>query len=419
MSAAPTAEAITRVWREESARVVGALTRVTRDLALAEEVAQDALVAALEEWPRTGVPSRPGAWLMTTAKNRAFNALKRSQFVDAHHSAHPPSEQEKSVSPTDELDARLDEDVSDDVLKLLFTACHPTLSREVRVTLTLRLVAGLTTAEIARAFLTTEPTIAQRVVRARRTLSDAGLPFEVPQGEALGARLSSVLEVVYLVFNEGYSASAGDDVLRPALVDEALRLSSLLVALAPDEPEVHGLFALLSLQASRFATRVDANGEPVLLADQDRSKWDAAAIARGLSALDRAGDAQGPYVLQASIAACHARARDVASTDWTRIAQLYGALKALVPSSVIELNRAVAVSRASGAAAGLALLDALQAGGELERYHFLPAARGELLERLGRHDEARAAFELAASLAENARQRERLTARAAKLTRGA
>ncbi|MFT3713076.1 MAG: sigma-70 family RNA polymerase sigma factor [Archangium sp.] len=414
MPLAPSAEIITRVFRDESARIVGALTRLTRDLSLAEEVAQDALVAALEEWPRTGVPSRPGAWLMTAAKNRAFNLMRRAK----HGEANLTHESEPSVEP--ELDARLDETVSDDALKLLFTACHPLLTQESRVTLTLRLVAGLTTAEIARAFLTTEPTIAQRVVRARRTLGDAGLPFEVPQGALLAPRLSSVLEVVYLVFNEGYSASAGDDLLRPALADEALRLGALLVSLAPHEPEVHGLFALMQLQASRLATRVDANGEPVLLADQDRSKWDAARIASGVEALRVArstGAQPGPYVLQAELAACHAQAPDVERTDWARIAALYGSLKALVASPVIELNRAIAISRAEGPAAGLRLLDALASSGALERYHLLPAARGELLEKLQRRDEARAAFELAASLTENARQRERLLQRAAQLTK--
>src|SRR5215470_10611639 len=403
------------VWKEEGPRVIGTLVRILRDVALAEELAHDALVAALEDWPRSGVPDRPGAWLMTTAKHRALNSLRRAKLAsrtgealgrDAE--ARPPFD--------DDIEARMTESVGDDVLRLIFTACHPVLSTDARVALTLRLIGGLTTEEIARAFLTVEPTIAQRIVRAKRSLAEAGVPFEVPSGAELAPRLASVLEVVYLIFNEGYTAATGDDLMRPALTAEAIRIGELLAALAPDEPEVHGLSALMLLHASRTATRVDADGEPVLLVDQDRARWDRALIARGLAALARAEAltaAPGRYQLQAAIAACHTRAASVDTTDWAAIAALYGELARLTPSPVIELNRAMAVSRAQGAKAGLALLDKLRREPSLARYHLLPAARADLLERLGRRAEACREFKRAAELASNARQRARLLARAA------
>lgn len=410
------ADAIARVWKDEAARIVGALTRLTRDVALAEELVQDALVAALEQWPRQGTPANPGAWLMTTAKNRALNHLQRAKLAGrvSESLAHEP----QSHHPGDELEARMDTEVTDDVLRLVFLSCHPVLSSEARVALTLRLVCGLSTADIARAFLSTEPTIAQRLVRAKRTLGEAQVPFELPRGDELSPRLSSVLEVVYLVFNEGYSASAGEDLLRPALIDEARRLGRLVAGLAPNEPEVHALNALMAFQASRLATRVDAANEPVLLADQPRAQWDAAAIAEGVNALERAravATAAGPYQLQAEIASCHARAQTTEATDWERIAALYASLAALRPSPVIELNRALAVSRAEGAAAGLVLLDALRTEPALARYPFLPAARAELLEQVGRRDEAREEFERASMLTENVKQRDRLKRRAAAL----
>jgi RNA polymerase sigma-70 factor (ECF subfamily) len=417
MSASPTHDAITTVWKMESARVVGMLVRIVRDVGLAEELAQDALVAALEEWPRSGVPDRPGAWLMTTAKNRALNAIRHTRVANRvrdaianETEAHVPREQLEAA-----LEAGMDDDIADDVLRLVFIACHPVLSQEARVALTLRLLGGLSTAEIARAFLAGEPAISQRIVRAKQTLAQAHVAFELPRGEDLGPRLASVLEVVYLIFNEGYSATSGDDVIRPALVNDALRLGRLLADLAPAEPEVLGLLALMELQASRAPSRIDPSGEPVLLMDQDRSSWDASLVESGLAALERAesmGKAPGPYALQAAIAACHARARSAEDTDWRRIAALYGELEHSSPSPVIALNHAVAVSRAEGPAAGLALLDALALEPALQRYHFLPSARADLLERLGRHDEARAEFERAASLAENARQKSRLLARA-------
>lgn len=410
------ADAIARVWKDEAARIIGALTRLTRDVALAEEIAQDALVVALEQWPRRGAPTNPGAWLMTTAKNRALNHLQRAKLgVRASESlAHEP----QSHHPGDELEARMDEEVTDDVLRLVFLSCHPVLSSEARVALTLRLVCGLSTADIARAFLSTEPTIAQRLVRAKKTLGEAQVPFELPRGDELSPRLSSVLEVVYLVFNEGYSASAGEDLLRPALVDEARRLGGLVAGLAPQEPEVHALNALMAFQASRLATRVDAAGEPVLLSDQVRSQWDAGAISEGVAALEQArvlGIAAGPYRLQAEIAALHACAASTDATDWGRIASLYASLAVLRPSPVIELNRALAVSRAEGPAAGLVLLEALRDEPALARYPFLPAARAELLEQLGRRDEARSEFERASGLTENVKQRDRLKRRAAAL----
>jgi len=418
MPASPAELAVRRIWRDEAPRVIGGLARLLRDVSLAEDFAQEAVVAALEEWPRSGVPQRPGAWLMTTARNRALNALRRTALADrtGERLGLEDGRQRSSREIEAALAESVDRDVRDDVLRLLFTACHPVLSQEARVTLTLRVVGGLTTEEIARAFLTTEPTIAQRVVRAKRTLGEAKLPFEVPGGTELGERLPSVLEVLYLVFNEGHTATTGDELLRPALTDEAIRLGQLLADLLPGEPEVHGLLALMRLQASRIPSRTDEQGDPVLLDLQDRSRWDAALIAGGLSALGRAEaltERPGPYQLQAMIAACHARAGRPEETDWKRIAQLYEALGKLHPSPVIELNRAMAVWRSEGPAAGLQLLDALGNHPELARYHLLPAARAELLETLGRLDEARAEFQRAASLTQNARQRERLEARAA------
>jgi RNA polymerase sigma factor (sigma-70 family) len=378
------------------------------------------LLAALEEWPRSGVPHNPGAWLTTTARNRALNALKRARMTErAGEAIGPELRTQRSLGELEAaLVANVDDDLGDDVLRLLFVACHPLLSQEARVTLTLRLVGGLSTEEIARAFLTSEPTVAQRIVRAKRSLGEAAVPFEVPRGPELGPRLSSVLEVVYLIFNEGYAATAGEDLLRPALTDEALRLGGLLVALAPTEPEAHALLALMQLHASRTSTRIDAEGEPVLLEAQDRARWDRGQIAAGLHALEEAerlAARPGPYQLQATIAACHARAATAAETDWRRIAALYGELLRLSPSPVVELNRAVAVSRAEGPRAGLQLLDALASHPALARYHLLHAARADLLERLGDREEARREYARAASLTENARQRERLKARAAAL----
>jgi RNA polymerase sigma-70 factor (ECF subfamily) len=409
--------AIARVWKHEAARVIGHLARIVHDVSLAEELAQDALVAALEQWPRSGLPDKPGAWLMTTAKNRALNSLRhakvaaRGQEVLGHQLETHVSLSELEAA----LEDRMDHEVGDDVLRLLFAACHPILSKQARVALTLRMIGGLTTDEIARAFLATEPTIAQRIVRAKKTLGHAGVPFELPRGEQLGPRLSSVLEVVYLIFNEGYSASAGDELMRQELSDEALRLGRLLASLAPAEPEVHGLSALMHLHASRARARTDAAGDPILLTEQDRSLWDRHAITLGLDALAQADaltNEPGPYHLQAAIAACHARADSADATDWEQIASLYAALARHVDSPVIELNRAVAISRARDPAAGLALLDALREEPSLARYHLLPSARADLLEQLGRFDEAREEFERAAALASNSRQRERLEARA-------
>jgi RNA polymerase sigma factor (sigma-70 family) len=416
MSVDPARHAIASVWKEEGPRVIGTLVRILRDVALAEELAHDALVAALEDWPRSGVPERPGAWLMTTAKHRALSSLRRAKLASRTGEALGRDAEAQAPFELDEIEARMTQSVGDDVLRLIFTACHPVLSTEARVALTLRLIGGLTTEEIARAFLTVEPTIAQRIVRAKRSLAESGVPFEVPSGEQLAPRLASVLEVVYLIFNEGYTATTGDDLMRPALAAEAIRIGELLAQLAPDEPEVHGLSALMLLHASRTATRVDADGEPVLLVDQDRARWDRALIARGLAALARAEAltrAPGRYQLQAAIAACHTRAASVDTTDWAAIAALYGELARLTPSPVIELNRAMAVSRAQGARAGLALLDKLRREPSLARYHLLPAARADLLERLGRRAEAGREFERAAELASNARQRARLLARAA------
>ncbi|NYJ03817.1 RNA polymerase sigma factor [Petropleomorpha daqingensis] len=401
------------VWRMESAKLLGALTRVTGNVGLAEELAQDALVAALEQWPADGVPDRPGAWLMSTAKHRAIDAFRRGATLQRK-----TAELGRELTQADEPDwaAQLDEVVEDDVLRLVFISCHPVLGREARVALTLRLVGGLTTDEIARAFLVPEATLAQRIVRAKRTLTAARVPFEVPAGTEFTARLSSVLEVVYLVFNEGYAATAGEDWIRPTLCQEALRLGRILAELTPGESEVHGLVALMEIQASRLRARVGPDGAPVLLGDQDRSRWDRVLIGRGLTALDRAqavGGSLGPYALQAAIAACHTRARSVEETDWVRIAALYEALAELTPSPVVELNRAVAVSRAYGPAAGLELVDALREDDVLRGYHLLPSVRGDLLEQLGRLAEARAEFEEAAALTRNERERALLLDRAA------
>lgn len=417
-----THQAIAAVWRIESAKVVATVARMVRDVGVAEELAQDALVAALEHWPKDGVPERPGAWLMATAKNRALDHLRRArmQAEKLEEVGHDLEAQEALIVPdfVDALDAARQDEIGDDLLRLIFTACHPVLSTEARVALTLKLLGGLTTHEIARAYLVAEPTIAQRIVRAKRTLADAKVPFEVPRGEALSERLASVLEVIYLVFNEGYTATGGDDWMRPALVQEALRLGRMLAELAAREPEVHGLVALMELQASRTAARTDAEGRPVLLLDQDRTRWDRLLIRRGLVALERAealGGARGPYALQAAIAACHARAAVADLTDWGRIASLYGVLAEVTPSPVVELNRAVAVSMAEGPAAGLAILDTLAQDKALQHYQWLPSVRGDLLAKLGRHAEARAEFMRAAQLAGNAREKELLLARAAQL----
>src|SRR6267143_492201 len=387
---------------------------MVRDVGLAEELAQEALVVALERWPGSGIPDNPGAWLMATAKHQAIDHLRRSKRIERKHEE-LGREIEDGRDPTPDLEAAMDEDVGDDLLRLVFVACHPVLSTEARVALTLRLLGGLTTDEIARAFLVPEPTVAQRIVRAKRTLAEARVPFEVPRGAELDARLSSVLEVIYLVFNEGYTATAGDDWVRPGLCEDALRLGRILAELAPEEPEVHGLVALMEIQASRSMARVGPSGEPILLFDQNRAHWDQLLIRRGLTALDRGeklGGARGPYTLQAAIAACHARARTPEETDWSRIAALYEALARLAPSPVVELNRAVAVGMAFGPAAGLELVDALTSEPSLRAYHLLPSVRGDLLKKLSRFDEARAEFERAASLTRNARERELLLDRA-------
>ena len=411
-----THRAIDAVWRIESAKVIAGLTRMVGDVGLAEDLAQDALVAALERWPESGVPDNPGAWLMATAKHRAIDSLRRGKLLDRKHVELGHELEARQESPEGELHTALDDHVGDDLLSLMFTACHPVLTTEARVALTLRLLGGLATDEIARAFLVPKATIAQRIVRAKRTLAAARVPFEVPRGPELAARLSSVLEVIYLIFNEGYSATAGDDWMRPALCEDALRLGRILAELAPLEPEVHGLVALMELQASRAAARVGPAGEPILLLDQDRGRWDHLLIRRGLAALERAeapGGGYGPYALQAAIAACHARARTPEETDWTRIVALYDALSQLLHSPVVELNRAVALGMAFGPAAGLEVVDTLTAEPSLERYHLLPAVRGDLLHKLGRYTEARAEFERAASLTRNARERTLLLERAA------
>jgi RNA polymerase sigma factor (sigma-70 family) len=391
----------------EAPKLIAGLTRLTRDVGRAEELAQDALEAALKQWPESGVPRNPGAWLMQAAKNRAIDGIRRDKLLQRKHEE-LGHELEADALVTPDLDAALDDDVGDDLLRLIFTACHPVLSVEARLALTLRLLGGLTTEEIARAFLVPEPTMAQRVVRAKKTLADAKVPFEVPHGEELAARLASVLEVIYLVFNEGYAATAGEDWVRPALCEEAMRLGRILAELAPQEPEVHGLVALMELQASRFKARVGPSGEVVLLLDQNRGCWDQLLIRRGLAALDRAlalGVPAGPYVLQAALAACHARARTADETNWRQIAALYGALAALMPSPVVELNRAVAVGMAEGPEAGLALVDALASEPALRTYHLLPSVRGDLLAKLGRDAEASAEFERAAALTKNLRER--------------
>lgn len=415
MQTSATHRAIDAVWRIESARLIAGLARMVRDVGLAEELAQDALVAALETWPDDGVPDNPGAWLMTTAKRRAIDRLRRLQLLDRKHQelAHELEDQQDDRRAREE-DA-LDHDIDDDLLRLVFVSCHPVLSMEARVALTLRLLCGLSTDEIARAFLVPEPTVAQRIVRAKRTLSEANVPFEVPRGAELQERLSSVLGVVYLVFNEGYSATSGEHWMRPALCEEALRLGRMLAALAPREPEVHGLIALMEIQASRLHARVGQDGEPVLLLEQDRGRWDHLLIQRGLAALERAeqlGGAFGPYALQAAIAACHGRARTAEDTDWARIATLYAALAQVTPSPVVELNRAVAVSMAAGPGAALPLVDRLGDEPALKQYHLLPSVRGDLLFKLGRHDEARAEFERAASMTRNVREQALLRARA-------
>jgi RNA polymerase sigma factor (sigma-70 family) len=398
----------------ESAKVIAGLTRIVRDVGVAEDLAHDALVSALEQWPESGIPRNPAAWLMAAAKHRAIDHFRRHKMLERKHQelGHELETQQESAP---DFEAALDDHVGDDMLSLIFTACHPVLSTDARVALTLRLLGGLTTEEIARAFLASEPTIAQRIVRAKRTLADAKVPFEVPRGAELAGRLSSVLEVIYLIFNEGYSATAGDDWMRPGLCEDALRLGRILAELTPAEPEVHGLVALMEIQASRAVARTGPTGEPILLLDQDRAKWDWLLIRRGLSALERAerlGVASGPYVLQAAIAACHARARVAAETDWATIVALYGELAQLMPSPIVELNRAVAVSMASGPAAALELVDAIASEPVLKNYHLLPSVRGDLLAKLGRFDEARPEFERAASLTRNARERELLLARA-------
>ncbi len=446
MASAPDLQrSIDAVWRIESARLIAALTRIVRDVGLAEDLAQDALVAALERWPQTGIPDNPAAWLMAAAKNRAIDLLRRNKLLDRKHQQLGYELESSHQLTPDQINAAIDDPVGDDLLRLIFISCHPILSSEARVALTLRLLGGLTTDEIARAFLLAEPTVAQRIVRAKRTLSEARVPFEVPRGEEFTARLSSVLQVIYLVFNEGYSATAGDDWTRPALCEDALRLGRILAELVPEESEVHGLVALMEIQASRLNSRVGPSGEPILLLDQDRSRWDQILIHRGLTALEHAEDllAQsatnpaappsardeasrhepkvgsqdaeihpGPYTLQAAIAACHARALTPEATDWHRIAALYAQLVRLTPSPIVELNRAVAISMASGPAAALPLIDALADEPALRSYHLLPSVRGDLLHKLGRHQEARAEFERAASLTRNARERTLLHNRA-------
>ncbi len=417
VKATDTHRAIEAVWRIESARLIAGLTRLVRDVGLAEDLAQDALLAALERWPTSGVPDNPGAWLMAAAKNRAIDRIRREKRLERKHEELGHEIESGRDRAVPDLDEAIDDDVGDDLLRLMFLACHPVLPTESRVALTLRLLGGLKTDEIARAFLQPEATIAQRIVRAKRTLGEAGIPFEVPRGTEREARLNSVLEVIYLVFNEGYSATAGDDWMRPALCEEALRLGRILAELSPQESEVHGLAALMEIQASRLRARTGPSGEPILLLDQDRSRWDRVLIGRGLTALERAerlGGAAGPYALQAEIAACHARARTAAETDWARIAGLYDALALHVPSPVVELNRAVAHGMAFGPEAGLRMVDALAEEPALRGYHLLPAARGDLLEKLGRSAEARGEFERAASLTRNERERSLLLERARK-----
>ncbi len=418
-TAAATSDAhrtIDAVWRIESARVIAGIARMVRDVGLAEELAQDALVSALEKWPQSGIPDNPGAWLMATAKHRAIDRLRRSKLAQRKHEELAYELEDAHEEVASKMEATLDDPIGDDLLRLVFVSCHPVLSTEARVALTLRLLGGLTTDEIARAFLVPEPTIAQRIVRAKRTLSEKQIAFEVPRKHELPARLSSVLEVIYLVFNEGYAATAGEDLMRPALCEEALRLGRVLVGLVPNEPEGHGLVALMEIQASRTGSRVDRDGNPILLLDQNRARWDRMLIRRGLAALERAerlGGANGPYALQAAIAACHARALTADATDWPRIATLYATLATVMPSPIVELNRAVAVAMAFGPAAGLVLVDALAGEKSLTEYHLLPSVRGDFLLKLDRRAEARLEFERAASLARNTRERKLLLDRAA------
>ena len=419
MKATDVQRTVDAVWRIESAKLIAALARLTRDVGVAEELAQDALVTALEQWPRAGIPDNPGAWLMTTARNRALDRLRHRRMQTSKHAA-LSAELEMDREHSDSLETAADDEIGDDLLRLIFTACHPLLPTEARTALTLRLLAGLTTAEIARAFLVPEPTIAQRIVRAKRALSEAGVAFEIPRGEELRRRLSSVLEVIYLVFNEGYSATAGSDWMRPALCEEALRIGRILAALAPGESEAHGLVALMEIQASRIRARTRADGEPVLLLDQNRTHWDRVLIHRGLMALARGealGETRGPYLLQAAIAACHARAATAQDTDWVHITALYDELVRLTPTPVVELNRAVAVAMAYGPAAGLELADRLETEGRLKSYHLLPSVRGDLLSKLGRYTEARGEFERAARLTRNARESRLLLDRAAACVR--
>jgi RNA polymerase sigma-70 factor (ECF subfamily) len=414
VGATETHSAIEAVWKIESARVIAGLTRIVRDVGIAEELAQDALLAALVQWPEAGVPQSPGAWLMATAKHRAIDFLRRGTLIDRKHEDLGREVAEREMTVPD-LAAAMDDHIGDDLLRLVFIACHPVLSTESRVALTLRLLGGLTTEEIARAYLVAEATIAQRIVRAKRTLAEAHAPFEVPRGSEFTARLSSVLQVIYLIFNEGYSATAGDDWLRPALCEDALRLGRILAALAPNESEVHGLVALMEIQASRAKARLSTSGEPILLLDQDRAQWDRLLMHRGLEALERGeelGGMRGPYAIQAAIAACHARARTNEETDWARIAALYGELAEVTRSPVVELNRAVAVGMALGPAAGLELVNPLESDPALRNYHLLPSVRGDLLKKLGRMEEARAEFERAASITRNVRERNLLLERA-------
>ena len=415
MTATDTHSAIDAVWRIESARIIAGLTRIVRDVGLAEELAQDALVSALEQWPQSGIPDNPGAWLMSAAKNRAIDLWRRNKRLELKHAELGRELQAQQEMAVPNFEAALDDDIGDDLLRLVFISCHPVLATEARVALTLRLLGGLTTDEIARAFLAPEPTVAQRIVRAKRTLADEHVPFEVPRGSELASRLSSVLEVIYLIFNEGYSATAGDDWMRPALCEDALRLGRILAELAPKEPEVHALVALMEIQASRSAARTGPSGEPILLLDQNRGLWDQLLIRRGFAALERAeklGGARGPYALQAAMAACHARARTPQETDWLRIVELYEELGRLMPSPVVELNRAVAVAMASGPAAGLEIVDALVSEPSLKAYHLLPSVRGDFLFKLGRFAEAQAEFQRAASLTRNTRERDLLLDRA-------
>jgi RNA polymerase sigma factor (sigma-70 family) len=410
-----TNRAIDAVWRIESPRLIAGLARIVRDVGLAEDLAHDALVAALEQWPESGIPRNPGAWLMATAKHRAIDTLRRRTLLERKHQELGYELEIAQDASTPDLDAALDDDIGDDLLRLIFTACHPVLSAEARAALTLRLLGGLTTDEIARAFLVSEPTVAQRIVRAKKTLAKERVPFEVPSGDQLAERLSSVLGVIYLIFNEGYSATSGDDWMRPALCEDALRLGRILAGLMPDEPEVYGLVALMEIQASRANARVGADGTPILLLEQNRVLWDQVLIRRGLAAIEQAGKSgrpRGPYLVQASIAACHARARQPEETDWTAIAVLYTELLGLTPSPVVQLNRAVAFSMAFGPQAGLDLVDTLIGEPSLENYHLFPSVRGDLLFRLGRAQEAQTEFERAASLTRNARERELLLKRA-------